>query len=280
MGEFLFVECQPQVDLRAQCGVAFCTRGLDVDARILLVEEVDAFVEVDTPHVETQFPETAFGLREGESYQPRHDRRAVAAFDAHVKRYAGAHLCLHARGLGDGFAVAVLLQYVVGSHVGAVDQFGDLQTGDFEHVLGLPQGTSGHIGHGDHLLAEGVDRDVDRASGFHFDAPFGQLVEDDAAFIGGDEQRVVDMQVQVVLAGDALGFVERHAREVGHGAPCAVARTQLHEDMRGNGHHKDDRSDQYEVPQQRALPEPGQEIFGFLHKLQVISGPSGKGRRR
>ena len=66
--------------------------------------------------------------------------RAVAAFDAHVKRYAGAHLCLHARGLGDGFAVAVLLQYVVGSHVGAVDQFGDLQTGDFEHVLGLPQG--------------------------------------------------------------------------------------------------------------------------------------------
>ena len=211
-----------------------------------------------------------FSTEPGESFQTF----------AHVERHAGTHFGLHAGRGGHGFAFAVLLQHVVRGHVGAVDQFGDLQSGDFEHVLGLPQRTPGHVGHGDHLLTEGVDRDVDRASGFHFDAPFGQLVEDDAPFVGGDEQRVVDVQLQVVLAGDALSLVELNAREVGHGAPRAVACAQLHEDVRGDGHREDDRRDQREVPQQRMPPEPGQVILGFLHRSQVISGPSGKGRRR
>lgn len=271
---------QPQVDLRPQRCAALGARRLDVDARVLLVEQVDPFVEVHAPDVEAQFPEAALGLRQRQPHQPRHDRRAVALFDAHVERHAGTHFGLHAGRGGHGFAFAVLLQHVVRGHVGAVDQFGDLQSGDFEHVLGLPQRTPGHVGHGDHLLTEGVDRDVDRASGFHLDAPFGQLVEDDAPFVGGDEQRVVDVQLQVVLAGDALSLVELNAREVGHGAPRAVACAQLHEDVRGDGHREDDRRDQREVPQQRMPPEPGQVILGFLHRSQVISGPSGKGRRR
>ena len=58
----------------------------------------------------------------------------------------------------------------------------------------------GDIRHGDHLLAERIDGDVDRTPGFHLDTPAGQLLEDDAALVGRDEQRIVDLQLEVVLA--------------------------------------------------------------------------------
>ena len=247
LGEFLLVERQPEVDARAQPGAPLGRGMLDIDAGILLVQEVDPFVEIHLADVEPQFPQAALGLLEREPDQTRYDRRAVAAFDTHIERHARAQFGLDLARRRYGAAVAVFVQYVVGRHVGAVDQLVDLQPRDLQHVLGLPQRTSRHVGHGHHLLAEGVDRDVDRAAGLDLHAPFGQLVEDDAPFVSRHEQRVVDVQLEVVLAGHALCLVELHARKVGHRAPCAVARADLHDDVGRDGHRQDDRPDQYEV---------------------------------
>ena len=214
----------------------------------------------------------------------RHDGARVAALHAYVERDARAHLGLQAGRGGDLPAVVGLLEHVVGGDVGAVDELLDLQSGDLEHVLGLAQRAARHVGHLHHLLAEGVDRDVDRAPGLHLGASLGQLVEDDAAVVGRHEQRVVDVQLERALARDALRVVEADAREVGHGAPCAVARGHLHGQVRREGQPHEDRGDQREVPGQPVAaqaPPVGDDRFHCVGAFfWVTSAPSGRGRRR
>ena len=264
-GQLLLVERQAQVHARPEVGLAFGRGGLHEDAGLLLVEQVHPFVEVDASDVESQLPETPFRLRERYAHDLRDDREAVPVAHADVERHAGADLGFEAARLRHGLLPAVLFEDVVGGQVGAVDQLVDLQPGHLEHVLGLPERPARHVGHADGLLPEGVDRDIDRAAGFDLDTPFGQLVEDDAPGVGRDEKRVVHMQLEVVRPGDAAGFVERRAREVGHDAACSVARAGLHDEVRGDGHREDDRGDERKVPEQAVPPEPGEEILRFFH---------------
>ena len=91
------------------------------------------------------------------------------------------------------------------------------------------------------------------------------MVEDDSALVGGDEERVVDMEFEVVLAGETLCVGEGHSGEVGDGAPCAVAGSDLHEQVCGDGHHEDDRGDEEDVPEEPVLADPGDEAGLFLH---------------
>ena len=265
-GQLVGVECQPQLHRRAQHGGPLGSRGLDVDPGVLLVDKVDAFVEGDPSDIETQLPQPALGLPQGSPDHLRDDREAVARLDSDIERHARAGFGLDLTLGPHGTVVAVLLEHVVRGNVGTVDETLDLQPGDLEHVLGLSQRTSGHVGHGNLLLAEGVDRDVDRASGLHLHAPFGQLVEHRASFVCRHEERVVDVQPQVVGAGDALRLAECDAREVGHGAPGAVTRPGLHDEMCDDGHREDDQNDQQQVPHQLVPPEFGQGILQVFHR--------------
>ena len=74
LGEFFLVECQFEIDARTQRGAPLGRRNLHVDAGVFLVQQVDAFVEVDLADIKPQLPQTALGLLERESHQPRHDR--------------------------------------------------------------------------------------------------------------------------------------------------------------------------------------------------------------
>ena len=206
-----------------------------------------------------------------------YDGRPGPLRDADVERHTAAHLGLEAALRQHGLAVEVLLEHVVRGHVGAVDQLGDLQSGDFEHVLGLAQRASRDVGHGDHLLAEGVDRDVDRAPGLDLDAALGQLVEDDAALVGRHEERVVDVDLQVAFLRLGKGRLEGHAGKVGHGAAGAVARADLHDEVCRDGQYEDDRRDHRQVEEQRPALLV---VCGILHGSGVISVLSGRGRRQ
>ena len=281
LGGPLLVEREPQIDLRAEGDALLLSGALDVDARVFLVEQVDALVEVDPPDVEAQLPQPALGLGERIARNVGRYDRAAAAFDSHVERNPRPCFGLHAARGEHLLPVAVFGQHVVGGHVGAVDQTVDPEPGDFEHVLGLPERAARHVGYGHHLLPEGVDREVDRASGLDLDAPFGKLVEHDAAFVGRDEERVVDGEHEVAVVRLPLRFGQRHAREVGHGAAGAVARAGEHQHVGRDGQRDERERDEREVAGQRPAAECVPVSDGFLHGgCRVISGPCGRGRRR
>lgn len=109
--------------------------------------------------------------------------------------------------------------------------------------------------------------------------PLGKLVEDDAPLVGGHEQRIVDLQLEVVAAGQALRFEQLDAREIGHRAARTVARADLHDDMGDDGHGEDDGRDEQQIVGQRKVAlETAAERSGILHGFGTISGPSCKGR--
>ena len=91
------------------------------------------------------------------------------------------------------------------------------------------------------------------------------FTEDDAALVGRHEQRVVDVQFEVVLCGQLFGFREEDTRKIGYRASCAVARGYLHHKVshEGQGQHNGD--DEKEVPGKtiRAQSLP-QGCIGFL----------------
>ena len=136
----------------------------------------------------------------------------------------------------------------------------------------------GDIRHGDHLLAERIDGDVDRAPGLHLDTPAGQLLEDDAALVGRNEQRIVDLQLEVVLAGQPLCVAQSDTREIGHRAPCVVARADLHDDVSDDGQADDDGRDEQKVVDQGITAKPVEPGTLFLHCFRIIWGPSGRDR--
>ena len=250
-------------------GTSWCGL-LTIDARILLIQQVDPLVEEDASHVEAVLPQPALRLAQGRSDHLGHDRGAVAALHADVERHARTGLGLHAAVGIDRLVLVALLQHVVRRHVGPVDQSVDLQTGYFEHVLRLTQRPAGYVGQVDHLLREGVDRHVDLAARLYLDPRFGELIEHDAPLVGGYVKRVVHHQLQVAVAGRTFGLVERNARQLGHRAPGSVARGDLHEQVGRHRHRQQDQGDQHQIVERTAIPEPVPPVFQVgIHLFEV-----------
>lgn len=150
---------------------------LAVDTCILLVQQVDPLVEDDRSYVEPLLPQAAFGLAQRHADHLRHDDDRIALGHAHIERHPRTHLDLPLRPGLDRTAVDALFEHVVGRHIGLINEPVDLQSGDFEHILGLPERTPRHVGNLDLLLRERVDRHIDRAAALDLRPFVRQLVE-------------------------------------------------------------------------------------------------------
>ena len=123
---FFLVECQFEIDARTQRGAPFGRRNLHVDAGVFLVQQVDAFVEVDLADIKPQLPQTAFGLLEVKPHGLRHECRNGTALPD-VKGDAAARFELYAAFLRDSLAVGVLFEHVIGRQIGTIDDLFDPQ---------------------------------------------------------------------------------------------------------------------------------------------------------
>lgn len=269
-GDFGSIEGQLQIDLRTQPGTAAGRRRLQINPGFPLVQQVDSLVEGDLADVEPQLPQTAFGLLEVKPHGLRHECRNGTALPD-VKGDAAARFELYAAFLRDPLAVGVLFEHVIGRQVGTIDDLFDPQAGHFEHVLGLAQRTAGDIGHRHHLLSVGVDRDIDRSSGFDPDALFRELVQYYTPVVGRHIQRVVDDDFQPLTAGLPESLLERNACQVGDRTVRTVARAQQQQQVSCDAQHEQHADDDEKVFQERMLTDFRPIFFQLFQHGIVLS---------
>ena len=199
----------------------------------------------------------------------RHECRNGTALPD-VKGDAAARFELYAAFLRDPLAVGVLFEHVIGRQVGTIDDLFDPQAGHFEHVLGLAQRTAGDIGHRHHLLSVGVDRDIDRSSGFDPDALFRELVQYYTPVVGRHIQRVVDDDFQP-LTGLPESLLERNACQVGDRTVRTVARAQQQQQVSCDAQHEQHADDDEKVFQERMLTDFRPIFFQLFQHGIVLS---------
>ena len=205
-GDFLRVEGEPQRDVAAVVGTALLVGFLPLNAGVVEIGVVYAGVVPHASDVKPYFPQAAFGFPQGQSDHFRNAGQGGGVVHADDEGDAGAEFGFGAGPLGDGAAFVLLVEDVVGGHVGPVNEFLDFESFGFEHVFSLTQRVAGDVGDDVGTGPGGIDSQKDATPGFDAHAGFGTLVEDGAGFLFGHVQGVDHFEPQFAFGGHGVGF--------------------------------------------------------------------------